>query len=253
MQSGCAIRILDPQPSSGSLEQDAHTVFELMYKNWNYQKSGDKKFILAKGFLPKGQEYFMKEALMTMTGADGRYNLEEGIAMVVKAADKIVIISVRHNSGMLGHDDCYRNYNTWRRFINSFAVKNAPASKNDKDVSNKIVGWWKIDATGVVSADYVFAANGNYKYGGGIGSSTTTSDMYYVYIHNTAYAFEGDGAYSITGNQLSLKQRGTNNAELVKFRLEKVNHGGTGWKDRIYLLKKDAYGENESLYEKQEK
>ena len=77
--------------------------------------------------------------------------------------------------------------------------------------------------------------------------------MYYIYIHNTAYAFEGDGAYSITGNQISLKQRGTNSAGQVKFRFEKVNHGGTGWKDRLFMLKKDAHGENESLYEKQEK
>ncbi|MGK2861355.1 MAG: hypothetical protein ACSLE0_05440, partial [Chitinophagaceae bacterium] len=246
--------ILEPQPSSGNLEQDANAVFELMYNGWSYQNTGDKKFTLAKGILPKGQEYFMKEATMAGTGADGWYNLEEGVAMVAKAVENIVIISVRHNSTMLGHDDCYKNYNTWRRFLNSFAVKNAAYSSSyEEDASKRMVGWWKVDDSGVVSGDYVFAANGNYKYGGSIGSSTSTSDMYYVYIHNTAYAFEGDGRYSITKNQLSLMPRGSNNVQAVKFRFEKVNHGGTGWRDRIYLLKKDAYGENESLYEKQEK
>ncbi len=254
MQSGCTIRILEPQPSSGNLEQDVNAVFDMMYQGWQFQKNGAQKYDLAKGFLPKGLEYFMKAAAMTGTSADGRYNLEEGSAIVVKADNQIVIISVRHNSSAMGHDDCYKNYNTWRRFLNSFTVKNVlPVKSDEEDIAKRIVGWWKIDATGVVSADYVFAANGNYKYGGAIGSSTTTSDMYYKYIYNRAYPFEGDGAYSITGNQISLKQRGVNSPALVKFRFEKVSHGGAGWKDRIYLLKKDAYGENESLYEKQEK
>ena len=112
---------------------------------------------------------------------------------------------------------------------------------------------WKIDAVGVVAGDYVFAANGNYQHAGGLGSSTTTSDMYYTYIYNRSYPFEGDGSYTISGNRLTLKKRSGNNPEQVRFRFEKVNHGGTGWKDRIYLLKRDAYGENESLYEKKEK
>jgi hypothetical protein len=252
-QSGCTIKILSPQPSSGNLEQDANTVFDLMYKGWNYQKNGDRKFILAKGFLPKGHEYFIKEAAMSGTNTQGQYMIEEGTAMGVKAGNQVVIISVRHNSSNLGHDDCYRNYNTWKRFVNSFTVKNIVLLKNNEPQSSqRIIGLWKIDAVGVVTGDYVFAANGNYQSGGGIGSSTTSSDMYYTYIYNRAYPFEGDGSYSIAGNILALKKRNAA-AEQVTIRFEKVNHGGTGWKDRLYMLKKDNYSENESLYEKQEK
>lgn len=252
-QSGCTIKILSPQPSSGNLEQDANAVFDMMYNGWNYQKSGDKKFILAKGFLPKGPEYFIKEATMTGTNAQGQYMIEEGTAMVVKAGNQMVIISVRHNSSHLGHDDCYRNYNTWRRFVNSFTIKNSVLPENNEQQSSlRIIGLWKIDAVGVVAGDYVFAANGNYQSGGGIGSSTTTSDMYYTYIYNRAYPFEGDGSYTISGNLLTLKKR-SGAAEQVIIRFEKVNHGGAKWKDRLYMLKKDSYRENESLYEKQEK
>jgi hypothetical protein len=41
--------------------------------------------------------------------------------------------------------------------------------------------------------------------------------------------------------------------EQRKFRFEEVNHGGTGWKDRVYLLSHDpTTGElNEVCYEKQ--
>lgn len=249
--SGCSIKILSPQPSSGNPEQDANSVFDMMYKGWGYQKSGDKKFTLAKGFLPKGLEYFIKEAAMSGTNTVGQYIIEEGTAMVVKAGNQTVIISVRHNSSMTGHDDCYRNYNTWRRFVNSFSIKNAEQAKiNEQENAQRIMGLWKIDATGIVAGDYVFAANGNYQSGGGLGSSTTTSDMYYKNIYNRAYPFEGDGSYSVSGNILTLKKRGAV-AEQVTIRFEKVNHGGAGWNDRLYMIKKERIGENESLYEKQ--
>lgn len=250
-KSGCVIRILPPQPSSGNLEQEANVVFDMMYKGWEYQGKGDKQFILAKGVLPKGQEYYRKEATMTGYTADGRYNLEEGSAMVVKAGNQTAIISARHNSSMVGHDDCYRNYNTLGRFFNSFGVKNTPLSKtNEEDAANRIIGLWKIVATGVVAGDYAFAANGNFQSGGGLGSSTTTSGMYYKYIYNRAYSFEGDGSYSITGKQLTLKKRGST-PETITIRFEKVSKGGAAWKDRIYMLKRDALKEFESTYEKQ--
>lgn len=249
--SGCTIRILEPQASSGNLEQDVNAVFDMMYRGWQYQKSGPQQSELSKGVLPKGLEFMMKEATMTATGADGRYNLEEGGAMVVNAGNKLVIISVRHNSTTLAHDDCYKNYNTWRRFFNSFTVKNIlPAKSNEEDAAKKIIGWWKVDVNGVAAGDYAFAANGNYQFGGGLGSSTTTSDMYYEYIYNRAYPFQGDGSYSISEKLLTLKRRGGNN-EQVTIRFEKVNHGGTGWKDRLYMLKRDSQGYNESRYEKQ--
>jgi hypothetical protein len=43
----------------------------------------------------------------------------------------------------------------------------------------------------------------------------------------------------------------TSEREQVRLRFERVNHGGTGWRDRLYLLKKDAFGENEVFYERQ--
>lgn len=251
MQSGCNISILAPQPSSGNLEQDAKSVFETMYKGWQYQQSGEQQYTLSKGVLKKGLEYFMMEAPMSMTGTDGRYTIEEGVAMVVKANTQIVIIAVRHVSAMMGHDDCYRKYNTWRRFFNSFTVKNVALPKNNEQPdAQRIVGLWKLNTVGVALGEYAFAANGNYQFGGGLGSSTTTSDMYYKYIYNRAYPFEGDGNYTVSGNQLTLNKRGKT-SEQAEIRFEKVNNGGAGWKERIWMLKKNEYGEYEVMYDKQ--
>ena len=252
MGSGCLIQVFTPQPSSGNLEQDAKAIFEMMYKGWQFQRTGERQYDLSKGFLPKGLEYCMMEAPMSMTGADGRYHLEEGAALMVKANNQNVIISVRHNASMLGHDDCWKKYETWRRFFNSFTVKNATIPKpTGEENSKRIVGVWKVTGPGVVAGEYVFAANGNYQLGGAIGSSTTTSDYNYEYLHLTSYSFQGDGSYSIAGSQLTLRKRG-DTLEQVRFRFEKVNHGGTEWKDRLWMLTKDSVGEVEVSYEKPE-
>jgi hypothetical protein len=50
MQSGCLIRILQPQASSGNMEQDAKNVFDVMYNGWQYQKTGEQKYTLTKGY-----------------------------------------------------------------------------------------------------------------------------------------------------------------------------------------------------------
>ena len=250
LQSGCIIQILAPQPSSGNLSQDATAVFDMMYKGWNYQQTGEKQFLLAKGFLPGGLEFFRKEATMSGYTADGQYNLEEGSAMVVKAGNNIAIISMRHNSSSLGHDACYKNYNTVARFLNSFTVKSLPVTLPSEDNAKRILGVWKLITTGVAAGEYIFAANGHYQHGAGLGSSTTTTDMNYEYIYNRAYTFQGDGSYSISKNMLTLAPKG-GNPETIPVRFEAVSYGSNSWSDRIYMLKKEAGIEYESMYEKQ--
>ena len=254
MESGCLIRILEPQPSSGDLEQDAKAVFDIMYAGWQYQKNGEQQYALSKGFLSKGLEYYIMEAGMSKLSADGsRYDgFEEGVALVVKVAMQIVIISVRHNTSMMAHGDCQRKYETWRRFFNSFTVKNISLPENkEEDVSTRIVGAWSQTESGAAS-EYVFAANGNYAFNGAIGTTSTSRGYNYEYLRIKTYAFNGDGSYSFAGDHLRLKKRNANNPEQVRFRFEKVNHGGTGWKDRLYMLTKDKLGENEVCYEKKD-
>ncbi len=249
MGSGCLIQVFIPQPSTGNLEQDAVAVFEMMYKGWQFQRTGERQFDLSKGFLPKGLEYCRMEASMSMTGTDVRYHLEEGIAFLVKAGNQNVIISVRHNASMMEHDDCWKKYETCGRFFNSFTVKNVPIPGSGAvDNSKRIIGVWGVTGPGVVAGEYVFAANGHCQLGGAIGSSTTTTDYRYEYLHLTSYAFEGDGTYSIAGNQLTLKKRG-DNPEQARIRFEQVNHGGKGWKDRFYILKTRTVDGKEKEYE----
>jgi hypothetical protein len=246
-QSGCAIRILEPQPATGDLEQLANAVFDMMYTGWQYQKAGEQQYTLSKGYLPKGLEFFLKEATMSRS-ADGRYDLEDGAAMVVKAGSQVVIISVRH-TGLLAHTDCIRKYNTWRRFFNSFTVKNASIPKRNENPGDQLVGSWSMLESGA-TGEYVFAANGNYALIGAIGSTYTSRDFNYEYLHIKTYSFQGDGSYSISGDQLVLK-KGQSAPRQVRVRFEKVKRGHTAWKDRLFMLTKDQMGDYEVAWDRQ--
>lgn len=249
-EQGCIIQILPPQPASGNLEQDAKAVFEMMYPDWNYSRTGAQQFLLAKGLLPSGHEYCMKEATMNLTTPDNRYLLEDGVALVVKAGDQVAIIAVRHR-GLSAHADCLNKYETWQRFFRSFTIKGIPPSKaRDNNGSTRIIGAWKLSSHGVASGEYVFAANGHYGFSGALGQSWTTTDTSYEYLHKRTYSFQGDGRYTIAGDKLTLTRHRGGAAEHARFRFEQVNHGGTGWKDRLYLLKQDVAGQFEVGYEK---
>jgi hypothetical protein len=152
---------------------------------------------------------------------------------------------------MMAHENCVNKYETWLRFFNSINIANASTSKPvEEPVSKRIIGVWTLKSNGVAAGEYVFAANGNYQLTGAIGSSTTTSDHRYEYLHLSTYAFKGDGRYSIKDDQLHLMKN--REQEIARFRFDKVNHGGSGWNDRIHLLKVNATDnrEYEVCYEK---
>ena len=255
MGSRCLILIFPPQNSSGNLEQDATAVFETMYKGWQFQRTGRQQYVLSKGFLPKGLPYYMLEAPMSKLSGDGvKYDgFEDGSALVAGSGNQIVIIAVRHNTTNLAHDDC-RKYDSWKRFFNSFTVRNAPIAQAAEDISGRIVGAWTVSEAGGVG-EYIFAANGNYSRGATIANATTTTNYDYTQLHIRTYPFQGDGSYSIKGNQLTMSGRGAGNAEHAMVRVEDVNYGGTGWTARLCMLKTDVEGgkEYEVCYGRQDR
>ena len=253
---GCLILIIPPQPSSGNLEADVKTVFDQMYPGWKYRYTGEKKYDLMKGYTSQGLEYCMMQASMDKLSADGsRYDgYEDGTALVIKNGNKIGLISARHNTSMMAHTDCLNKYETWLRFLNSITIKTASTAKPvEEPASKRIIGVWKVRTNGPALGEYVFAANGNYQLTGAIGTSSTSTDYRYEYLHITSYAFKGDGSYSINGNQLKLMKRGQTEPEQLRIRFEKINHGGTGWNERLHMLKVSPTDkkEYEVTYEKQ--
>ena len=247
--SGCLILVIEPQPSSGNLEQDARAAFDLMYRGWAYQKSAEQAYTLSKGRTPQGLDYCAMEAAMSTTSADGRYHLEEGVAVAIAAGAQVVILAARHNSSMFAHDQCTR-YDGWPRFFASFTVKSATASAAGEEHSpTRIIGRWVMTESRA-TAEYVFAANHHYQFTGALGTMSTTTERDHEVIYTTTSAFQGDGDYSLSGNQLTLSPR-AGTPEQVSIRFVQVNRGGSGWTDRLYLLRKDLQGEYETGYDRQ--
>lgn len=238
METGCVITILLPQPSSGNLETDAKNIFNIMYPGWQYRYTGEKHDDLSKGITPQGLEYCMIEAPMHKMRPDGYYyDYEDGAAWVIGMGKQVAVVSARHNRLLACF--CNQQYESWRRFFNSFTIKNATPKSTGEDVSKRILGDWMAMGSGALT-EYIFAANGHYQFIGAYGSSTKVTDTYNEYIYTKTSSFAGDGAYSIKGDQLSFGRRGDKDKEQVRFRFEKVNHGGTGWKERLYMLKTSA-------------
>ena len=249
MEYGCLVTIYPPQSFSGDLETAVKNIFSQRYPGWEYRSTGENHDHLSKGYTPQGLEYCMMEADMKKVRPDGYYyDYEDGAVWVIKFGNQVAVVTGQHNRNMACF--CQQRYDYWRRFFNSFTVNNFHASKNSEpEVSKRIIGDW-MSIGGSALNEYLFATNGNYQYIGAYATTTKTTDAYYEYTHINTSSFKGDGSYSIKGNQLTFKKYGQKE-EQVQFRFEKVNHGGTGWKDRLYMLTTDpTLGTFEVCYEK---
>jgi hypothetical protein len=238
-QSGCVIQVFEPRVMPGNLEQISRAVLGQMYAGWQFRKTGAPQYLLSTGVLPKGLDYFMAEAEMTKEGGE-LGGIQQGAALTVKAGSQIIIIAALHATLMPDHRRCWATYATWGRFFTSFTVRNTPTVRaTEGELSRRIVGTWTM-TEGLAVGEYMFAADGTYSSGGAFGglASGAVSDV------------SRTGGYALTGEQLVMRSR-AGTTTTVRVRFDRVNHGGTGWKDRLYMLKRDAQGENEVPYERQ--
>ena len=230
---GCILQLWSPQPSTGNLETDARKIYNQMYPGWQFRWSGEKREDVSKGYTLQGLEYCIIEAGMQKQRPDGYYyDYEDGQAMVIDIGGQIAVITGRHNRGEMTCF-CKHQYEYWRKFFNSFTVTNASPKKITDDVSSRFVGSWQ-SMGGSALTKYIFAANGRYQF---IGAYTSTSRISRDMIEMRTSGFTGDGSYVVNGNKLTTtRDADKSKKDVVQFRFEKVNHGGTGWRDRLYIL-----------------
>ncbi|MFL5788518.1 MAG: hypothetical protein ACJ748_10735 [Flavisolibacter sp.] len=249
---GCLISVFPTEASSGNLEEEARTLFNNNYSGWEYRNSGDKKEDVSKGYTSQGLPYVMIEAEMKKKRPDGYYyDYENGQIIVIGAGNKKAVIQARHNRGEM---TCFCNYSYdhWDRFFDSFTINNVSPEKQDrKNDAKRIVGTWGAQG-GSALTKYIFAGNGHYQF---IGAYSTTSLINYNTIELKTSGFKGDGTYSLKGDKLTTsKFVDKNNVDIMQYRFDQVNHGGTGWKDRVYLFTPKSFDgkPNEVRYERQE-
>lgn len=244
---GCLVFLFPPQSSSGNLEADAKNFFNQVYPGWQYRYTGAQQGDIARGYTAQGFEYCMIEAAMQKPRPDGYYyDYENGCAIVINLGNQIGVIIGRHQRGEMTCF-CKHQYEYWPRFFNSIAIKNVPASQNsNEEIANRLVGAWQ-SIGGNALNKYIFAGNGQYQF---IGAYSTTRYVTPSMVELKTSGFKGDGTYSFTGNQLTIVKDGK--ATTILFRLEKVNHGNTGWTDRLYILDNYDGKPYEVCYERQQ-
>jgi hypothetical protein len=242
---GCYISLFNPETSSGNIETDVRNYFAAMYKGWQLLNVG--RDVVTKGYTWQGIEYCMMEGSM-MRPKGEQYDYEEGGIIAFKFGNTLGIASIRHEPVGL-YCQCKKNFNTWGRFVNTFTLKGFTPAPPAQNPSSMIVGSWMLAQGGALN-NYIFAANNRYQYYGGYGD--------YVKVDATTIAsrstvFKGDGKYVVAGNKLTITPDSRKNQpETYRVRFEKVNAGGKGWKDRIYLLNENPVGGKpyESIYER---
>ena len=246
---GCLLNIFPAQPSSGNLQTDARNIFNQMYNGWEYRWKGDQREDVSMGYTLQGLEYCMIEAAMQKRRPDGYYyDFENGQVLVISVGKQIIIITGRHQRGEMVCF-CKNQYDYWDQFFNSFTVNGIAPKKINDEASKRIVGTWQTMGSNALTK-CIFAANGRYQWVGAIGStSRISSDL----IEIRTSGFNGDGAYSINENKLTTT-KDHDKPEVYQYRFDKVNHGGTAWKDRLYLLSRSQADGTlyQVCYEKQE-
>ncbi len=230
---GCILQLWPPQASTGNLETDARNIFNQMYPGWQYRWTGEKKEDVSKGYTLQGLEYCIIEAALQKQRPDGYYyDYEDGQVMVIDVGGRIAVMTGRHNRGEMVCF-CKHQYEYWQKFFNSFRVTSASPKKSTTDGSSRFVGSWQ-SMGGSALTKYIFAANGRYQF---IGAYSTTSRISSDMIEMRTSGFTGDGSFIVNGNKLTTTHdNDRSKKDVVQYRFEKVNHGGTGWKDRLYIL-----------------
>ena len=243
---GCLVFLFPPTSPSGDLETDAKNTFTQLYPGWQYRNTGAQHDDIARGYTSQGFEYCMVEAAMQKPRPDGYYyDYENGTVIVINLGKQIAVIIGRHQRGEMTCF-CKNQYEYWPRFFNSFTVKNIAASANNNaEIAQRLVGSWQ-SMGGNALNKYIFADNGHYQF---IGAYSTTSYVTPSMIELKTSGFKGDGTYSFNGNQLTTIKDGK--VATMQFRLEKVNHGNTGWTDRLYILDSYEGKPYEVCYERQ--
>ena len=244
---GCLVFLFPPTAPSGDLETDAKNTFTQLYPGWQYRNTGAQHHDIARGYTSQGFEYCMVEAAMQKPRPDGyNYDYENGTVIVFNLGQQIAVIIARHQRGEMTCF-CKHQYEYWPRFFNSFEIRNVSATANNNaEIADRLIGTWQ-SMGGSALNKYVFAGNGQYRF---IGAYSTTSYISPTLIELKTTGFKGDGTYSFNGNQLTTVKDGI--ATNMQFRLEKVNHGNTGWTDRLYILSSYEGKPYEVCYDRQQ-
>ena len=243
----CNITLWPMRPASGNLQNDAGSLFKEVFKTF-VPKQGSTQPSIIKGTSSQGWDYFIIKQGIVMPGGD--YQAMFGFVFVARLDNQLAAISGISKDPMISSCFGLMSTNVWSNFFYSLQFKNWNRQGQQSPLLQQLPGVWTA-ATGTASDRFVFAPNGRFA---GAAAAQRYAQISSTELLRITDAYFGDGAYSVTNNQIILiYDNDKSNPENGFIRVEQEsNTGGRTWTDKLYLLRKNVTDGSvfETVYDK---
>ncbi len=236
----CLISAWPMRPGGGNLFVDADAAFREIFNTYEprYQTSDgmNLQWSMIRGTSGQGWDYvILKRGIGQPRNQYGTWESIVGFVFAAKLNNQVAVISGLSKVPLVS--SCFGELvrNVWPGFFYSLKFRNWNPTDQDAAMKKKMAGTWTV-AAATVADQITFAENGRY---GNAAARQTYSSVSSSEVLATTHAYFGNGAYSLLGNTIMLRQDDRKNQPENGFvRVEEEStDGGRSWAQVLYLLR----------------
>ena len=230
----CVVTLWPMRQAGNNLLQDADTLFQDVYKAYELRNMTNRgtpmPSSIVRGTSGQGWDYVVVRRGIAPRGSP---ESRLGFVLVAKLNNRLAVISGVSKDPLVSTCFSEMGNSAWPRFFYSLSFKNWTAVDQAAAMRKRIAGKW-MGGGATAATQITFAANGRYL------DAAARSE--YHALHNsevlhTMTGFAGNGAYTLRGNNITLKpDRGQTQSGLIRVEEESTDEGRT-WKQILYLLR----------------
>ena len=233
----CVVTLFPMRTPSTNLLADAYAAFQDVFKNFRLTNQTVRNTPMpqsvVRGTSGQGWDYVaIRKGVAPPNSPESRV----GLVFVARLNNRLAVISGVSRDPLIS--TCFGELvgNAWPRFFYSLSFKGWTPTDQSVAMRKKMAGTWTA-ATGSAADQFTFAANG--RYGG------ASAEQHYNVAGNdvvrTTNAFFGNGAYTLKGNTITLKDDRKSSPDTGYIRVEdESKDDGRTWAEILYLLRVSA-------------
>jgi len=239
----CLITMWPFQPAGPDLSTDAGRAFQRIFNTYEPRtQTSDGTPLpttLIRGTSGQGWDYvILKRGIGKPNGPGGPFESLQGFVLVARLRSNVAVVAGLSKAPLVS--SCLGELvgNVWPRFFYSLRFKDWPVNDQGTAMASKLEGTWTT-ASGGVSGQYQFAANGRYATAAAVQRYSAVSSSQVV---ASTQAFFGNGSFTVQENGITLTpDDGKGPRETGWLRLEEESrNGGRTWTPVLYLLRVSA-------------
>ncbi len=233
----CVVTLFPMRTPSANLLADAYSAFQDVFKNFRLTNQTVRNTPMpqsvVRGTSGQGWDYvIIRKGIAPPNSPESRV----GMIFVAKLNNRLAVISGVSRDPLISTCFGELQANAWPRFFYSLSFKGWTPTDQSVAMRKKMSGVWTA-ATASAADQFTFAANG--RYGG------ASAEQHYNVAGNdvvrTTNAFFGNGAYTLRGNAITLKDDRKSSPDTGYVRVEdESKDDGRTWAEILYLLRVSA-------------